>query len=294
MTTNQLVGEMARNRSGWNPAKLRESRELHGLTLEAAGEQLRQTARKAGLTAPAANFQTLWQHEQGEIYPGPHYRRAYCLLYRSTEPELGFRRALPGEVNGTPTAYADDDRARVATLAATLSRLLPENRDDGFPPIAERVLDAWRTRGHGPTSGRPLLVLVGGFAGSGKSEVARFLAQLTGWALLDKDPLCRPLVEHLLTELGCDPNDRHSETYRREVRPLEYQCLMESIYLNIDNGLSTVATAPSVAELTDPAWTQRLANRCQAHQVDLCPLWITCDEDSMREYIGFRSAARDA
>ncbi|WP_341869855.1 hypothetical protein [Streptomyces bauhiniae] len=69
---------------------------------------------------------------------------------------------------------------------------------------------------------------------------------------------------------------------------------MESIYANIDSGIPTVATAPFVAEMTDPAWMSRLTNRCRARQVDLSPIWITCDEDSMREYIGFRSAARDA
>jgi transcriptional regulator with XRE-family HTH domain len=93
----EAVGDVGKVRAGWRPEKLREQREAHGLTLEGAGERLREVAGAAGLTVPAAIFQTLWQHEQGEVYPGPHYRRAYCLLYRATEPELGFRRGLPGE-----------------------------------------------------------------------------------------------------------------------------------------------------------------------------------------------------
>ncbi|WP_218001993.1 hypothetical protein [Microtetraspora malaysiensis] len=84
-------------RPGWTPSRLREHREAHGLTLEAAGERLRLAASRHGLAVPAANFQTLWGHEQGTIFPGPHYRRAYCLLYQATEPELGFRPPLPGE-----------------------------------------------------------------------------------------------------------------------------------------------------------------------------------------------------
>ncbi|GAB3159842.1 hypothetical protein GCM10027161_67180 [Microbispora hainanensis] len=74
-----------------DPSRLREHREAHGLTLEAAGDRLRETARRHGLAVPAANFQTLWGHEHGSIYPGPHYRRAYCLMYQATEPDLGFR-----------------------------------------------------------------------------------------------------------------------------------------------------------------------------------------------------------
>ncbi|WP_341869854.1 hypothetical protein [Streptomyces bauhiniae] len=181
MTIDELVGEMARNRSGWHPAKLREARESHGLTLEAAGEQLRLTAQRAGLTAPAANFQTLWQHEQGEVYPGPHYRRAYCLLYRATEPELGFRRALPGEL-ADPTDLAQaTGQSRMDALARTLGQLLRVKEEgSGLPPVADRVLSAWRHRRQGGDPGRPLLILVGGYAGSGKTELARFLAQMTG------------------------------------------------------------------------------------------------------------------
>jgi hypothetical protein len=82
---------------GWQPHRLREWRAAHGLALESAGERLRIVAEENGLPPLAANFQTLWQHEQGKVYPGPNYRRAYCLMYGASEAELGFRPALPGE-----------------------------------------------------------------------------------------------------------------------------------------------------------------------------------------------------
>jgi hypothetical protein len=71
-------------------------REEIGLTLEDTGEKLREIADRHGFNI-AANFQTIWGHEKGTVYPGPHYRRAYCRLYRRNEAQLGFRRALPGE-----------------------------------------------------------------------------------------------------------------------------------------------------------------------------------------------------
>ncbi len=46
------------------------------------------------------------------------------------------------------------------------------------------------------------------FAGSGKTEFAKFLSFVTGWALLDKDVITRPLVESMLTALNGYPNDR--------------------------------------------------------------------------------------
>ena len=45
-----------------------------------------------------------------------------------------------------------------------------------------------------------MLILVGGYAGSGKSEFGSFLSNITGWTLLDKDLLTRPLAEGLLTD----------------------------------------------------------------------------------------------
>src|SRR5690606_13594435 len=95
------------SRPGWRPAILRQHREAHGLSLEAAGDKLREVAYQHGLTAPAANFQTLWAHEHGTVYPGPHYRRAYCLLYKASEPQLGFRLPLPGEIVEVENSISD-------------------------------------------------------------------------------------------------------------------------------------------------------------------------------------------
>jgi predicted kinase/transcriptional regulator with XRE-family HTH domain len=271
-------------------------REAHGLTLEGAGERLREVARAAGLTVPAANFQTLWQHEQGEVYPGPHYRRAYCLLYRSTEPELGFRKALPGEQTQLKLTPAQVEPLGDHVLAVERAVLQIASGDDAGSngqEVQQRIIDAWKRRHTGGDPNRPTLLMVGGFAGSGKSEFSRFISRLTGWPVLDKDPITRPLVERLLVEMGSDPNDRHSQVYREKVRPLEYQCLLETAYANVDCSISTVLTAPFVAEVSDAQWMRRLINRCEARGVTVAVIWIRCDLETMHEYISFRSAARD-
>ncbi|MEU1736071.1 AAA family ATPase [Streptosporangium sp. NPDC020145] len=291
-------------RPGWIPSRLREHREAHGLTLEAAGERLRQTALRHGLAVPAANFQTLWGHEQGTGYPGPHYRRAYCLLYEATEPELGFRPALPGESQKAEIVISDlpapsnpaADDAAAQVIEETFTKVsLGDIEADGSPQalLRGRVVDAWRRR-HGGGSPKPILVLVGGYAGSGKSEFSRFLSDITGWAFLDKDSLTRSIVERLLVSLGSDPNDRQSELYLKEVRPLEYRCLMETAWDNLNVGTSSILSAPFITELKDEAWFTRLENRCTAKGIDLAAIWVRCDPESMREYIEFRGAARDA
>ncbi|MCG5220423.1 AAA family ATPase [Streptosporangium soli] len=290
-------------RHGWTPARLREHREAHGLTLEAAGERLRETATRHGLTVLAGNFQTIWGHEQGSIYPGPHYRRAYCLLYQATEPELGFRPALPGEsqkaeivISALPTpSNPAADKAAAQVIEEAFTKVSIGGIDAAESPqglLRSRVVDAWRRR-HGGGSPKPILVLVGGYAGSGKTEFSRFLSDITGWAFLDKDSLTRCIVERLLISLGGDPNDRHSDLYLKEVRPLEYRCLMETAWDNLGVGTSSILSAPFITELRDPAWFTRLENRCAAKGIDVAAIWVRCDPESMREYIEFRGAARD-
>ncbi|MEV7547699.1 AAA family ATPase [Streptomyces sp. NPDC089915] len=292
-----------KRRAGWRPDRLRQRREAHGLTLEEAAQRLRETAERAGLKGiEAADPRTLRQHERGEAYPGPHHRRAYCLLYRATEPDLGLRTALPGEgttLRITPVDDRPDDAhpgAHVPAVERALLRMIAPAVDEaaGRPDLRQRVIDAWKRRHTGGDPHRPVLLLVGGYAGSGKTELARFLVRLTGWPLLDKDPLTRPLAERLLTALGGDPDDRHTELYREHVRPAEYDCLMGSALANARCGISTVLCAPFTAEMTDPAWMRRLSDRANAMGVDVLPLWVRCDEESMREHIGSRGAARDA
>lgn len=155
-------------------------------------------------------------------------------------------------------------------------------------------LAAWQG---GHTGGNPQcrhLVLIGGYAGSGKSELAHALSSLTGWPRLDKDTLTRPLVEALLTAHGGDRHDRHSPLYLESVRDAEYQCLMATAADHISAGISTVLDAPFLKEFADPDWIERLINEYRAHQVEITVIWVKGDVKSMRERITRRSAPRDA
>lgn len=160
-----------------------------------------------------------------------------------------------GAVAGGLVAATAVPAALTTTLRNALEVSRPAEVKDNNPPDVHRfeelVMRAWTDRrytGHRDTN----LVLVAGFAGSGKTEFAKFLNSVTGWALLDKDVLTRPLVETMLTTLNGDPNDRHSEIYRTQVRPVEYRCLANATFANIDNRTSTIVTAPFLAE----SWTR--------------------------------------
>jgi predicted kinase/transcriptional regulator with XRE-family HTH domain len=284
---------MSRQHPDWTSETLRKVRESHGLTLEESGEKLREIGERHGLNV-AANFQTIWAHEKGTSYPGPHYRRAYCLLYRLSEPELGFRRALPGEdapVASHTKSGVLPDQSEVIRDALRSINEGSEGVDSSL--LRDRIVQAWRQRAEFGDAHAPTVLLVGGYAGSGKSEFAKFLGGLTGWPILDKDSLTRPLVDQLLVALGGEANDRSSDLYREKVRPLEYRCLMESAWDNLDCGISTILDAPFLLEFSQSDWMQRFHNRCKSKRVSVATIWVECDPDSMREYIEFRGAARD-
>jgi len=137
------------------------------------------------------------------------------------------------------------------------------------------------------------LALVAGYAGSGKSEAGKLLAAATGWAMLDKDTLSRPMTERLLQALGGDPNDRHSPTYLEHARPLEYACLMKVVWENLECGISVVAVAPFLAESVDAQWTSQIAHRCDRIGVRFETLWVDSDLESMRDRLISRKALRD-
>jgi predicted kinase len=141
---------------------------------------------------------------------------------------------------------------------------------------------------------QPFMVLVSGFAGSGKTETGKLLAQLTSWALLDKDTLTRPLVENLLEKLAGNPHDRHTRLYFDRVRPLEYDCLLKTGLENLACGTSAILSAPFIREVNDQAWLRRLDMRCRALGGHLAVVWVYADPESMRHRLIARNAERDA
>ncbi|MEU4888251.1 MULTISPECIES: AAA family ATPase [Streptomyces] len=137
------------------------------------------------------------------------------------------------------------------------------------------------------------LALVGGFAGSGKSEAGKLLAASTGWAMLDKDTLTRPLAEQLLVSLDGDPDDRHSRLYGEQVRPLEYACLMKAAWENLECGVSVILVAPFIKEVGEARWMSRLERRCRRLGGRVETVWVDSDVETMRERLISRNASRD-
>ncbi|MFG1644902.1 GntR family transcriptional regulator [Amycolatopsis sp. NPDC049252] len=162
-------------------------------------------------------------------------------------------------------------------------------------PRAGRVVNAPHvTAETRPKPSAPHVLLVGGYAGSGKTELGRVVARETGWPMLDKDTLTRPVVEAALELLDLSPNDRESEMYLSKVRPREYEALISAMTENVQCGNSAIVTAPFIKEFSDPAWVERIQATCQGMGAKLSFVWVYCDAETMHTYVRHRGAARDA
>jgi DNA-binding transcriptional regulator YhcF (GntR family)/predicted kinase len=145
-----------------------------------------------------------------------------------------------------------------------------------------------------PKPRSPHVLMVGGYAGSGKTELGRVIARETGWPMLDKDTMTRPVVEAALEILGLSPNDRESEPYLSKVRPREYEAVVSAMTENVQCGNSAIVTAPFIREFSDPAWAERMQAACEGMGAKLSFVWVYCDAATMHTYVRHRGAARDA
>ncbi|MBB5958426.1 putative kinase [Saccharothrix tamanrassetensis] len=162
-------------------------------------------------------------------------------------------------------------------------------------PRAGRVVNAPdQAVRHEMRTDKPHVLLVGGYAGSGKTELGRVLARETGWPMLDKDTLTRPVVEAALNILGRSPNDRESEEYLSRIRPREYEALINALTENVQCGNSAIVTAPFIREFNDLAWLNRMEVAYGDMGAKVSIVWVYCDAETMHTYIRHRGAARDS
>lgn len=141
----------------------------------------------------------------------------------------------------------------------------------------------------------PVLRVVIGTAGSGKSTVAQRLAQEHGAAYLDKDTLGARFVEAALTGAGHAPGDRESNSYYREhLLPLEYDSLLDVAGANLRLGHSVVVDAPFTQYLSDPGYIVDAAERLAwPPRVRVEVVCVRIAAEVLKQRLRSRALARD-
>lgn len=140
----------------------------------------------------------------------------------------------------------------------------------------------------------PRIVLMGGFAGVGKTYIGRQMAKGNA-AFLDKDTLCNDFTSAMLKTAGLPDSDRESAFYMTEVRPLEYKTLMQTAYQTLAaSRKSVICVAPFISEFANTEWLQEqeyTAFNLLAH-IDF--VWVHADHDTIKTRLINRGLDRDA
>ena len=228
--------------------------------------------------------------DRDELQREPMWR----VIARHIRNDIEAGRLRHGQQLPSTRALASEWGVSVDPVARAMSELASEgliiNRDRSsrivHNPAPEISLPIVQTS--------PRVMLIGGYAGSGKTELGRILSRSTHWPILDKDTTTRPVVEAALESLGIPRSDRESETYLTVIRPAEYEALNAAMAENLACGNSAIVTAPFIRELADRAWCERVAASVVSGGGTLHVVWIHCDAETMRMYIKHRGAARDS
>lgn len=140
------------------------------------------------------------------------------------------------------------------------------------------------------------LVFFAGVAGTGKTTIARRLAERMPAAFLDRDTVGGRYVEHALRLNGLDPNDRDSDYYKHHLRDLEYDTTRDICVDNLAAGQNVFMIAPFIAELKNPDWLEdvlRSAGKTRG-EVDVKVIVVTLpDIATQKERIIARRTERD-
>jgi predicted kinase len=141
----------------------------------------------------------------------------------------------------------------------------------------------------------PYAFFVIGPAGSGKTTVARLLAEQAGAAYLDKDTACTRLTEALLELAGTDKNERDGNPYYQSVvMDLEYATILDLARDNLALGRSVVLDAPFGRYFPQADYLQEAAERhAWPAGVESVVVQVRVDGVTARERIRIRGYARD-
>ena len=136
------------------------------------------------------------------------------------------------------------------------------------------------------------LILIGGGPGSGKTFIAKTLA--TGYAgYIDKDTISELFIDKLLETAELDKGDRENEVYTNEIKPLEYETMMNHALENITLQNNIICSAPFITQFHSEKWINETETRTEEIGAKLILLWIHADATTARHRLITRGAPRD-
>ncbi|KZM74057.1 transcriptional regulator [Nocardia terpenica] len=214
-------------------------------------------------------------------------------MARQLRNDIEAGRLQPGQRLPSTRELAAQFDVSVGAINDAMEILTKDGLIYSRPRSGRIVADTVTSPTQPPERRRPRAVIVGGYAGSGKTEFGRILARETGWGMVDKDTITRSVVDAALVTLGSSMQDRDSDLYLNTIRPAEYECVEAAMLENIECGVSVICTAPYLREFKQRSWFERTQAALRGLGADMSVIWIECVPASMQSYIKRRGAIRD-
>lgn len=146
----------------------------------------------------------------------------------------------------------------------------------------------------GPFRQSPGAVIVAGPPASGKTVLARRLADELQWMIADLDAVTGPLTQAALALAGRDET-AIDDPPGLALRAARYEALLTVTIDNLHLGAGVVLAAPFTAELADPTRWSPVARRLRdAGAGDVLLAYVDCPPEVRAERGRRRGAARDA
>lgn len=140
----------------------------------------------------------------------------------------------------------------------------------------------------------PSVMIVVGSAGSGKSTVAKRIAQRYGALYLDKDSMVGELVGFGLESNGFPADVRESNAfYQEHLMPLEYRAMFRVAGENLRLGASVVLDAPFAAYLTKTNFIEDASGEHGWRGAHVIVVGVRVDEKTVRNRLIERGNPRD-
>ncbi len=131
-----------------------------------------------------------------------------------------------------------------------------------------------------------------GAPASGKTTLARHLAERHRAALLDIDIATEAVVRSAMKALDLSEDDRDSPRYKEIFRQPIYDCLFANAAANLPC-IDVVVTGPFTSEQGDPGWLDKVQARLGV-PCEIRAYYLSCDSETRLRRMRERANPRDA
>lgn len=136
------------------------------------------------------------------------------------------------------------------------------------------------------------LILVSSPPACGKTYISMKLAEnLKHVVYLDKDTLIT--MSKVIYKVAGEPFDRSSEFFKKNIRDVEYDCVLELAFEALKYDNIVLINAPFTKEIRDSEWINNLRKKLVQMNTKLTIIWVQTDVEVCHQRMILRNSDRD-